>query len=322
MPKYELLNPKLKTVTSYANFENEKALFLKPDIEGTRFEINTPEKKLKKHERGLVISIPISIINDGQGLQIGGGGLDLRFIKSSLLFWDRFDWPENSLISEYVSPDVEFLIYEGIIQRSFAKFIGKGFGGEIVLNSLLSSYKMLDNQNPGCWSLASGTHSISYPETEIDEGRGLLFKLHEAIPVPDISVPFDDILSFKLQRMDELHKLRHHLEEVYQQVLTSTDQDLAKVTQFQKLDKALGEYIRVSLESGMKLSLSGLQAKINLLNIGVTTIASMNFGLPLSAALLTGCASSVSISTGFGLKNKKQSTTPFEYSSTIHKVLG
>jgi len=283
--------------------------------------VETPQRKLKANERGLVISSPVKI--EGSSLSFGGG-FDEQLVKSSLLFWDVFDWPSNRFFYQEPSDGIKFLINEGIIVQSNTNFTGNGDGAKILLESHLSAYRALEKESPGLWSLAKGEGSISFPEEEMEKNRGILFELHETIPVPSLEVPYEDILNYKVKRHDELVALRHHLEEVYQLIANSYDIDLSKHTQFEKLDRALKDHIRTSQESGMKLKLSGIKASIDVGDIikgGFLSLGALSQGLPLSASVLAGFTSALSLKTGVGLAGKSKSSTPFEYVSSIHKDL-
>ena len=284
--------------------------------------VETPENLLKPSERGLIVSPPIQVMENGS-FDVKDSNLSRALIKSALFFWDRIDAPSNNVFHiEQGSPEIKFLESEGILQKSFSRLSGPGNGGEIMLASNLSAFHALEEKNPGQWSMASGENSLSFPEQEKVENRGFIFELHNTIPVPHEDVPFEDILEYKLRRFDELMALRHHLEEIYQKIASSPDQPLAEKTQFEKLDQALSDHIKASRESGMNLSLSGLSSSIDI-GAGINaTLLGLHKGLPLSGALLAGIATtagSISLKTGFGLKGKKKSSTPFDYAIGIQK---
>jgi len=73
-------------------------------------------------------------------------------------------------------------------------------GEKAVELHLAAFYRKLDQSEPGVWSLGTGKNSISFPEREMEEGRGVLVRLYEAIPVPDKDVPLQDILEFRTKR--------------------------------------------------------------------------------------------------------------------------
>ena len=273
--------------------------------------------KLKNNERGLVVSNPISI-DLVTGTTKFNAHIDGQFVKSILLFWDRFDWPETNNITFGCPPDIQFLIQEKIFQRSHISNTG-GDVVSIVINTHLSAYNELDVQSPGQWSMASGKNTFSLNESEKIDNRGILFQLHEIVPVPHLSVPYDDILLFKQRRSDELSALRHRLEDIYQSISNAPDKNLAEITEVEKLDHAISDHIKVMRESKMRSMLSSITANLDLGKTLGITVATSLAGLPISSALLVGTASGVSLNSSFGLRGKKKSYTPFEYITSISK---
>jgi Family of unknown function (DUF6236) len=99
--------------------------------------------------------------------------------------------------------------------------------------------------------------------------------------VPDKDVPLEDVLAFRTKRHDELVTLRHHLEEVYQSIISAGEGELALSTQTEKLQLAILDHLKVSREFGFKFRLVDFDANLNLpagANVGV---GSYMAGLPL-----------------------------------------
>lgn len=288
-------------------------------------EVVSPDVSLAKDERGLVISAPITIV--GTSITTGGG-LDAQELRFSLLFWDKLDWPDNTVISIGSGGDAQFLEAEGILTRSFAKLVGGGDGAAIVREAFLSTFRHRDSLQPGLWSLARGERTLSFDEEELDAGRGLLFRLHRAIPIPDRDVALNDVLEFKLKRRDELNALRHNLEDVYQRMKSAPDEALSQATEFGRLDKALSDYLRVIQKSGMITRSASVTVKLDLKDaiIGVGTVQQVHAqGLDLTTSMIAGAvasavAATATVSVGVGLRGRKP-TSPFEYVSEIHERL-
>jgi hypothetical protein len=249
--------------------------------------------------------------------------LDTELIRFFLLFWDKLDWPENSFIS-IGGPDdhVQFLIDTGVIMRSRASGSIKGNGAEILKFCHVGAFNELDKKYPGQWSLAKGEGSISFDDSNLEQGRGVLVELHHAIPVPSADVPFQEILEFKLKRQDELLQLRAHLEDLYQAIISAPDMMLAKSTQLQRLDRAIAEHVKAISETGFNLRISGLCANLNVERslVGLlASIASAANDLSLANAALNGIAATLSLSVGAELRNHRISSTPFEYVGSMHR---
>lgn len=280
------------------------------------------DHSLRNNERGLVISAPVTIDKDNS--ISGGGSIDPDLMRFFLLFWDKFDWPDNRLIS-VGEPDehIRYLMELGIVQRSIVSGTGRfQTGGELIINSQLGAFRELENRNPGKWSLAKGSGCFSFSDRELENGRGILFGLHRAIPVPDRSVPFQDILEFKEKRRDELSCLRYHLEQIFQRILASPDAALAKTTEFEKFDKAIGDYVRAVRERPFRLRLSDLSANLNVTDVVAGVLASLGSSaaeLPLSSTLLNGVGSAISVNVGAKLIGYRQTVTPYQYIGSVHR---
>ena len=143
------------------------------------------------NERGLVILPPIEVFGDG--FRLVGGGIDPQELRLALLFWDKLDYPSNNLIEIAPGPDADFLIDVGGMKRTHVAMGGSYSGGDVVRAPLIRAFQLLDEAEPGTWSIATGERSISFVDDELREGRGALVTLHRAIPVPDKDVPLAEV---------------------------------------------------------------------------------------------------------------------------------
>lgn len=261
--------------------------------------------------RGLVVSPPME--SAGTTLKLKSGVLDPQELRSSLLFWDRLDFPDQPLIKFGQNSDAEFLASAGVLKRTEIKISGRGDFATAVRDAHVAAFRYLDKENPGRWSLATGERSVSFGDDALELGRGALVRLHGAIPVPDKDVPLQDILEFRIRRSDELLALRTHLETIYQRVISAGDGELVWNTEIEALQRAIQDHIKTSRESGFRLRLADLSASLNLISIGSTAITAYSMGLPIVPALITGSAAALSINVGPALKRHKPSPTPFQY---------
>lgn len=290
-----------------------------------RTNVSMAQANLNKDERGLIISVPMQLKGDQFSCK---GMLDKQELRFSLLLWDKLDWPDNFVISIEGGPDEEFLKQEGILVRSVASFSGGGSGAEIVRDAFLSTFRERDNSQPGHWSLARGERSISFDTSEMEQGRGILFNLHKAIPVPSKDVPFQDILEFRTKRRAELLSLRFHLEDIYQRVRSAPDSDLSQISELSKLDLALAEYLKVVHESRIPSVRASLSVNIDIKDLIVGSLVAertLNYGLGevaagLSAMTATALSANASFTLGSGLK-KRAPSSPFQYVSSIEDQL-
>lgn len=222
--------------------------------------------------------------------------------------------------------DLEFLQAERILQRSSMIFKGSGQGSDILRKSHVGAFSELDKEAPGQWALGRGVNSLSFEDTDVVEGRGLLFDLHSVIPIPGRAVPLADILEFKHRRRPELLRLRSALEKIYQEILNAPDKALAETGSILELDQAIADHIRVARETKFPLKLSGSKAKLDWgVAAGIiTTFESNSAHLPLTSALVAsaGAVAAASLATTIGLRERRDRKTPFEYVIQIDKEFG
>jgi hypothetical protein len=194
-------------------------------------------------ERGLVISYPIEVSNTAGRVE----GLDLQELRMSLLFWDKLDFPANNVFHFGLDPECQFLKGAGILSRTNIPLSG-GNAASVVVQAHLDAFRILDAKEPGVWSLSNGRNAISFPEADLEQGRGVLVSLHRAIPVPDKEVPLQDVLEFRAKRRAELMVLRHHLEDIYERVISAADGALAMTKELESLQRAIDDHTLAKLD--------------------------------------------------------------------------
>ena len=265
--------------------------------------------------------------------KMGPGGLevddqlDLQELRSALLFWDRIDYPSNNAFPGQTGPEEDFLLAEGVMSRSGIVVADQTDPGLTQRQAHLLTYRLREDQEPGRWTLGHGADALGFSPEEMAEGRGLLLKLYQAVPIPDRIMPLEDVLCFKERRRDELIALRTHFERVYQAILGAPDRPLAELTEWAALDKAIADHVRVAIETKSPFKLANLQMRFKLSDVAVGYAAAdmaLKAHLPLATAVLAGglatAASSFgSLGVGLGLKEAKVSNSPFEYITSIHR---
>jgi hypothetical protein len=285
-------------------------------------EANRREAAVDVHRqsvRGLVVSPSIEI--SGGAIHIKSADLDPQEVRSNLLFWDKLDFPDQNMIHFGLSKDSEFLLKSGILQRTHVTLTGTWDGAAALRSAHLAAFAFLDKSEPGLWSLATGAHSMSFHDGDLDVGRGALVRLYNAIPIPDKSVPLADILEFRSKRKDEMTAFRIHLEAVYQRVINAGDGPLAWNTEIDALQRSISDHIKVSYESKLRLCLADISAELNLVTIGMTMLSARAVGLPLVPSIATGLAAGISLNIGSALKRRKAVATPFRYVTSYHQKL-
>lgn len=270
-------------------------------------------------ERGLVISRPVEVSNNT--LQVMGS-VDLQELRLSLLFWDKLDYPTNNLIHFGLDPECQFLEGAGVLRRTDIRVIGSGQMAQAFVQAHVAAFKLLDAKEPGVWSVATGVNAVSFPEADLDLGRGVLVSLHRAIPVPDKEVPLQDVLEFRAKRRDELMALRHHLEDIYERVISAADGALALAKETERLQRAVDNHIKIARETRFRLRLADVDASLNFAPaVGVGAITLLASGSVTHALAAAAGSAVLSVKVGPSLKSHKATATPFRYVSSYHREL-
>jgi hypothetical protein len=269
-------------------------------------------------QRGLVISVPVQ--SDGRGFR-AGGGLDQQELRFSLLFWDKLHAPRNNFILLGDS-SADFLESAGVLEQPITRlnFVSGPINpGELVISSHLNAYRALDQAEPGVWSLGGGRNSVSFPERDLEAGRGILVRLYEAIPVPDKEVPLQDILEFKEKRQDELLALRYHLDSIYQRIVTAGDGELALQSEIDALERAIIDYLKVAKSTSFPFINTSFTASLNVPAAVAAGLTAFTAGFGAVPALLAGATTGIAFGPSASLKDHKTNQTPFRYISSFHK---
>ncbi len=295
------------------------------------------------NQRGLVISCPITL--KAVSIYIKSGALDPQELRFALLFWDKLDFPFNPIFPIGLEGDAQFLASEGILRRTNVQDPGSGdmagdaqflastvtlrritvgpgvvdMRPQAITQAHVDAYRFLDKQEPGVWSLGTGENAISFPDDDIEDGRGALIRLYQAIPVPDKDVPFQDILEFRSKRSAELLALRHHLEAIYQRIVAAGDGALALNTEIGALEQAIADHIKASKESKMSFRNMSFDASLNVPVGVVAGLTALTVELTLVQSLLAGVGAAFGFGPGISLKSRTTAPTPFQYISSYHE---
>jgi hypothetical protein len=125
---------------------------------------------------------------------------------------------------------------------------------------------------------------------------------------------------FRARRRDELIALRHHLEDIYQRVISAGDGELALNTEIERLQRAINDHVKAVRGRGLKFKLVDLDANLNLAP-AVTAAVAYAAGLSIPLSLLTGLGAALSLKIGPSLKRHEATPTPFKYVSSYHREL-
>lgn len=280
---------------------------------------------LGNQQRGAVILPEMHIEQSNPGVSIKGSDFDPFVIRTALLFFDRIDYPANNIIQ--IGPETPPGLEDwGGWQRTRTEFTGAKGNQllDVFRRSLVSTFEALDERESGRWTIARSAASNLIPQSALSPNIAFSLKLHNALPIPDQTVPYDEVLLFKDRRQAELTSLRHHMETIGLEVARHGYGGLAETIAFESFQKALADHISVSKETNFLKRLTSIEMKFHwdeLLNpismLGVAgTAASVFYNLPLIQAIwpaLTAAGPLISIESTLGIKRRNISNSPFEY---------
>lgn len=279
-----------------------------------------PDPLLASRERGALILPDINEITLPEGgFQLNGpSDFDVDALSAALLLFDRLDYPSNNAIK--VGPDQPPGLdgWPGW-QRSRVQVSGKIASG-IFSQSLIASFDALNEREEGRWALARGAAQQSFPPNLMGKDLAFSVKLQNALPIPDRSMPYDDVLSFKEPRRAELQALRHHIEELGLEVALNGHSKIAETITFEKFDQALADYAKVSREGNFLKRLCSLDVKFKwdeaiFRSLGLAG-AGLSMAIPATTTVWHALAAAVpmiGIESALGLKGKRGRGGPFEY---------
>lgn len=206
----------------------------------------------------------MKIIKGGSDELYQDSDQELALLKAYLVYWDRMVGPFTQEMhrGHRDSPARVTLKQWGVLED---ETVGPGIGQPDVTTTdpdgeQLTVFDLREKQDPGRWAIA--TDRLDFERLVKNEGRCLVTKLHDALPVPNGRTPFDDILEFHLKRRAECLALRYHIDEMYQKILTCGDTTLEIQKSLSVIANATSDQITVMEESGLKFHFAGLEARI------------------------------------------------------------
>lgn len=190
------------------------------------------------NERGIIIPPGYDLDNHRDLSYLGTVHPDT--LRKHLLYWDKIDIPTSSQIGfgkkSEIEADESFLEGEGILEHTFHDN-GHSFMPKSNISSIENALAVRNEKQPGQWAIAN--HTSSTPDNELTENSIIEIKIYNTLPIPSVDTPFQDILNFKKNRSDELLELRHHLDVLYQQVLSCPDKHRGLNTALVDLNKSI-----------------------------------------------------------------------------------
>lgn len=271
-----------------------------------------------KHGKGIVISSPITISQNG-AMSVRGG-MDPVELRRAVLFWDRINKPKNNFIGIDLSDDEEFLLQCGILDELEIRANSfSGQAGFIQAQLHMMAFSELEKREPGLWAMSEGENSFNLQAGGIfSTARGALVELHRAIPLPTQDVPLAELLNFKEKRRDEIKSLSLELDGLFYRVMNAEDSQFELGRAVREIDQRCHDIVAVGKEANIKFSLSdfnyGVSLEVNSTNLLVSgaagAIMGTTIGLPIVGAAIGVGASFIRFNVGLGgrLERSKKST--------------
>lgn len=255
--------------------------------------------------------------------------LDPFFLRQYLLYWDKIDYPTNNLLYIGLTPEEKYLEEIGLLQRTHLNIIPDSSGitlnPEIFLKSQLYALEKNNQNNNEIWSLGQNTSKLFLPADRRIQTDTLQVNLMNCLPVPAPDTAFDDILSFKTKRQDELIEFRNLLDKIYDDIYSSDYPELTQKRNIEKLQQKLVEINRVMNESKIKGILSNMSVELNISQI-LNSVAKFHicynlgekFGFPEIGAGIGFLASAIEIKYQKSLRAKSLPDNLKDYAYLFH----
>lgn len=216
-------------------------------------------------ERGIIVS-PSITIKDGGSLYIDSSEISDQQIRMALFFWDKFDWPDNNIISmgNGNTDDLRFLKECGIFNRTKVNLASFSGGIEKALLQMQDEIvKQKNTIEPGNWSIQRlGEELLSEPSFTQNQ-KVIEFDLYNSVPLPSTDVPLNDILEFKEKHKSEMLAFRMLMDEMYLSILNSPDQLSAKSAALLRLSVAIADLHKSMKSASIQRSLLSYRVVLN-----------------------------------------------------------
>lgn len=267
-----------------------------------------------------IVTLPSGVNVVAQGSLRMSTEHDPQQLRVWLLYWDKIVAANASGIKVGRSPDFDFLERVGAYTIREVPHSG-GELSQIFLDIRARVFDELEVAAPGRWAVASANGM--WDGEEADERRALRVHLMKALPVPDQTVPLEEIILFREKRRDEHDALMASIDDVYQSVIAAPDRPLAEHAAIEKLAAEARSQLDIIAESKFSYRLCDIAADFNLSAAALAATGSLALGgawpVVVGNSLLAG--GTVTIGKVAGLLNPKKAHTPYRYVTSYHSEL-
>lgn len=276
-----------------------------------------PGPNLQIGERGAIIAPILSIEGSGTNVQISGGAYyDPDLIRATLLLFDRMDSPRDNLIGMPGSECPQGLESWPGFGRTFVALEGT-MSVDYQSLALQGALEILDNREPGRWSLSRSAQQAGLPAAIFGAANGFKLKLENLLPIPSREVPYEDVLRFRQEHVDELMALRHHIEELVLEVSREGFGGLGETIALEKFMKSLDDYHVAIRPKNFLKRLTSLDISISLneavrAGLGALTAAAVSPSAAL-ASFLSAAGGIIAVDKALSLKRDCPVPYAYEY---------
>ncbi len=275
--------------------------------------------------KGLIISPPMGGSDNGAFQYCPW--FDEQLVRSWLLFWERLEWPETNIKIEIPGfsleiPLADALLSLGALQRTNIEVEKSLNNAEIFIYPHLKAYEKLELENPGTWSLATGPNAFSVPDMRYSNSPGIELRLISALPVPNRSVPLEDVLEFRRRRKPELDSLLSAVDEISERFLDDPKRPLEENAAVRRFANNCRDYLTTCGEKSFPVRMLDLSARYT----GAAMLGaspSIAFGASLSEIVGNGLLASGMLAIGdrLSFSSRPKSNHPYAYVFDYHSEL-
>lgn len=261
-----------------------------------------------------IVSPPTILNSSSNGFHMKRG-LTIDELKYYTLYFDKLVIPDNNMISIGVANEEE-LINLNILDRPRYTTSSLSSNNYIEFQSIIvmDELNKLQKEDSSCiWTYHQiGGSSLCIPSKFMEKKETLKINLINQLPVPSENISFEDILSFKDFRKDELKKLHDSIDKLYLDILNSPDLEFSRRKTFHELSKDLSNIKKVSKEKWNFTSNFNLNYEFSLKdfiqNLGAGILLDKTLGTYPIASVLGATISAIDIklSSNLTIKDKNQ----------------
>lgn len=196
----------------------------------------------------------------------------------------------------------------------------------------IAAFQEREASDRGIWDLCQNSAVLIGTTGEAVSNGGLGIELIDAIPIPDKSVPLNEILEFKRRRENEFGALRAEIDNFAHRINSSDDPQAELRSAIERIDNACAAALKVSTEWQFPIHVSNRKITLDLKPFeiiagGTAAFLGANL-LGASQAVLAGIAgatvaakSSIKITGDIGWRGLRPRSTPFAYIAQIRREL-